>query len=862
MDFKKLRLGLDGSRPIDPVRIFNELAKPTEMNDLFSAQAEVLSEWFEKRDHFRDFVIKLPTGAGKTLVGLLIALSTMREKRGAALYLVESRQLAEQVVAQARSVGISATAYAGPRSVDAEFINGHVVLVGSYQALFNARTPFGFGSSCDPIEPAVVIIDDAHSGFSAVRDAFDVTVNRYDAQGLYDRLTPLLRSAFSDDKGLLLRFDQLSRGEGGTEQVMEVPPWAWARLWPEVFRQLESAGLSGDSGTAKDLRFSLPLLAQIGQCSRAIVSCGSYTVSSYLPMPDRFPTFGSAARRVFMSATLPEDGSIVRAFGPFGRPTSQNGATPQDGYVTMAPRTMAGIGRRLIVPCPTESPGRAGLYGLMREAAEQGLGAVALVPSWARARVWEEMGARAVASEELADAVASLREGAERRPVVFVNRYNGVDLPGDACRLLVVDGIPDGLSHHDRLMDGMFQGSRLHSRDVVRRIEQAMGRGSRGAGDYCSVVLLGWDLCRMVRDHRYSTFFTPSTRAQLEFGELVANELDDEEDLFEVLKQGMRGDSDLASVLAQFVADKVAGEDVGAAADGPLLEFAQVERDVCQRWADGDAKGSFARAKRYGEDESKEGPLRGYMLQVAAQIAYDRGNFDSGNRLMDAAHRANDRLYRAPAPQDAWTPSPQAARLLEIMKGRDRGVNALTRFDTGTFHLSTPKDVHPYEEALKKMGDFMGLTCDRPDQRREGADVVWMDENDSFALVIEVKADKGEEKPLCKTEHAQLLSSEKSFKQTHPGWDDSRVIVHHNWNVDKDVPVDGTRVFSPVKALEVRDALRSLWASVLSAGADVDAQARVCDQLLDEYSLRARPFVGYWTAPFVSAGDSLDRVGC
>ena len=76
VDFKKLRAESAKSKPIDPLEIFRRQPKPPEINDLYTSQAEVLREWNNRRDQ-QDIVVKLHTGGGKTLVGLLIAQSTI-----------------------------------------------------------------------------------------------------------------------------------------------------------------------------------------------------------------------------------------------------------------------------------------------------------------------------------------------------------------------------------------------------------------------------------------------------------------------------------------------------------------------------------------------------------------------------------------------------------------------------------------------------------------------------------------------------------------------------------------------------------------------------------------------------------------
>ena len=56
-------------------------------------------------------MLKLHTGGGKTLVGLLMAQSTMSETKESVLYLAPTRQLVNQTIEKAKQLGISAVPY-------------------------------------------------------------------------------------------------------------------------------------------------------------------------------------------------------------------------------------------------------------------------------------------------------------------------------------------------------------------------------------------------------------------------------------------------------------------------------------------------------------------------------------------------------------------------------------------------------------------------------------------------------------------------------------------------------------------------------------------------------------------------------
>lgn len=102
VNFAKLRTLKKKATPADPLEIFRRLPKPPGINDLYTSQAEVLETWYERRNQ-RDVVLKLHTGGGKTLVGLLMAQSTSNETSEPVLYLTPTTQLVNQTLEKAKA---------------------------------------------------------------------------------------------------------------------------------------------------------------------------------------------------------------------------------------------------------------------------------------------------------------------------------------------------------------------------------------------------------------------------------------------------------------------------------------------------------------------------------------------------------------------------------------------------------------------------------------------------------------------------------------------------------------------------------------------------------------------------------------
>lgn len=89
---------------VDPVDIYNTLDRTAAAGPLRPVQEEVLNEWFANRFNDRDVILKLHTGEGKTLVGMLMLLSRLNKGCGPCLYVCPNKQLAEQAAADAKKL--------------------------------------------------------------------------------------------------------------------------------------------------------------------------------------------------------------------------------------------------------------------------------------------------------------------------------------------------------------------------------------------------------------------------------------------------------------------------------------------------------------------------------------------------------------------------------------------------------------------------------------------------------------------------------------------------------------------------------------------------------------------------------------
>ena len=244
VDFSKRLAKKDITKRIDPIELYDTLDRASDKGELRTAQRAILSDWHQTLRSSRDLIVKLHTGQGKTLIGLLMLQSKLNEGIGPALYLCPNNFLIEQTCLQAKQFGI-AVCTAEP-DLPQEFLNGEVILVTSVQKLFNGLTKFGLGPKSKSI--GTLLMDDSHACIDAIRDAFCVTLLK--EHQAYEKLVTLFTSDL-ESQGAGTFADIL---ESDSNDVLPVPYWAWQEKNADVTKILSKVS------TTDEVKFVWPLI--------------------------------------------------------------------------------------------------------------------------------------------------------------------------------------------------------------------------------------------------------------------------------------------------------------------------------------------------------------------------------------------------------------------------------------------------------------------------------------------------------------------------------------------------------------------------------------------------------------------------
>ena len=477
INFSKINPSRAASRPTDPEDIFHSCTISDEtINDLWLAQGDALRDYHRNRGD-SDIAIALNTGAGKTMVGLLIAQSLVNETGGRVVYACASIQLIEQTHEKARGYGLDVTTYYQGDFSDHGYESGLTPCLTTYQALFNGKTIFRRH------DVAAVIFDDAHAADHILRDQFTLNIARSEMEKTYLDIHSLFVE-FHRDTGLDVSYKEVLT-DTTSNRTFWIPPSVVYETRSTLIRTLLTAGLTDCEST----KFAWDHLKNhIDRCC-VLVSGRSVTITPPFIPVHTLPYFSAGVRRVYLSATLRAPDAFARSFG----------RVPQR---VISPTTTAGECERLVL-IPSNLPHSTSPSEEIASLLE-GHKALILVPTHASAEKW-----RAVATlqdrQTVASQVREFRDSDTGRKdkLVLVGRYDGVDLPGDTCRLLVIDGLPMGsgpLEHYLWRDLGMASWLRY---TIAARLVQSFGRISRGMSDHGVVVLNGEELVKWLSAEKH-----------------------------------------------------------------------------------------------------------------------------------------------------------------------------------------------------------------------------------------------------------------------------------------------------------------------------------------------------------------------
>jgi len=760
VDFSK-RLGKKVvEKAVDPRAIYDRLDRASDKGPLRQAQDHILGEWFKSRRADRDVIIKLHTGQGKTLIGLLILQSRLSEGKGPAVYFCPNKQLVEQSCEQAKQFGFSYCR--GEDGIPQEFFDGKSILITTVQKLFNGLTQFGIGLKAH--RAGAILLDDSHACVDAIRDAVTIKIPR--KHPLHARLIDLFEA------------DLKHQGVGTLEDIkhehrdalLPIPYWSWFERANDV------TAVFADYADDDVLKWVWPVLRnRIADCA-CVVASHLIEITPHLAPLDLFRTYWDAPHRVFMSATVTDDSFLIKglrlAKETILNPLVYPGEKWSGEKMIIIPSLIHDDLKRSEIVHHFGTPSHGRKFGV-----------VALVPSFAATKDWEAYGALVAQKNTIDHCLNGLRAGVRDKTLVLVNRYDGVDLPDDQCRVLVFDSLPFSENLLDRYHESCRPEGEMTQLRLARSIEQGLGRSVRGEKDYSVIIVTGSELVRFIRHQKSRGYLSDQTQKQIEIGleasEAAQDDLKNETPpivaMQRLVDQCIKRDEGWKAYYVEQM-DKMQP----SAAKARGLDVFETELRAESLYQDNDPDGATAILQELA-DRIHSDYEKGYYLQEIARYRYAASKAES-NKMQIAAHRKNPYLLK---PREG-----AFVRKLEPLDGR-RITNVIMWIQShGNYdqmkvvvddilsRLEFGVAADDFERALQEVGEALGFASSRPDKEmKEGPDNLWCLQQGDY-LLMEAKSRVLEGRmEIYKDESGQMNNACGWFKTTYPGAAFTRLMV-------------------------------------------------------------------------------------
>lgn len=755
IDFKKRLASRAVEKKINPIDIYDGLDRRSEVGDLREEQKEILLKWWANSRKSKDLIVKLHTGKGKTLIGLLILQSKLNEKKGPCLYICPSKALVKQTCKDAEKFGIPCVQIESDGSLPDEFVSSEKILVTYIQKVFNGKSRFGVKGKYQKVD--TIIFDDSHACVDILNDSFKIKVDR--EHGLYKDLMALFSESLREQG--VGSFLEIQSGDSNT--FLPVPYWSWIDNLSTITEKILPYASEDDA-----VKFVWPLIKDdIGNC-QCFISGRGLEISTYINPISQFRTFAKAESRIFMSATTQNDSFFVKGLGLSPEAIESPLACDDERW--------SGEKMILIPSLMHELLDRNSIVGRIAKTKEgRGFGVVCITPSVKRSKLYKAQGAIITNSKSVFDEVNKLKFGKCDQTVVLVNKYDGIDLPDNACRVLVIDSMPYASSLTESYEEACIANSDLISIRNAQKIEQGLGRSVRGERDYSVILIISDDLVKFIKSQESRKYFSEQTRKQIDIGFEIAQISKEEQTstaapidaVNDLIGKVLSRDEGWKEFYRQKMNEIEDGESSSRDVTKKFLNVLSMERKAEFSLYRGDVeKACKLMQQLIDQGFANDLEEKGWYQQILARYLYRTSVIES-NKMQKSAFLLNSQLLK---PREGIN----YKKLNYINQNRIEKIKDWIAKFEGYEELSMSlksilesltfgQQAERFERALEDLGKALGFLSQRPDKTiKKGPDNLWCAEGDVY-FIFECKS----EVDLDRTE---IHKSETGQMNNHYAW--------------------------------------------------------------------------------------------
>ncbi len=503
-------------------------------------QSKMIDMYMQTAFDSKNVAIELPTGSGKTIIGLLIGEFRRRKYKEKVVYVCPNNQLVNQVAETAeKKYGISVTTFTGSKMEynpqdKSKYLQSASMAVTNYSSIFNVNSYF---SDAD-----VLIFDDTHSADGYIANNWALNINRYNDKDLFYQLLSTMKLIISESD-----YDRML-SETITEEDKN-----WCDLLPVLqLKTIEASVKSQIDNYVQntDMYYSWSKIRNNLLACNVYLSKNDIYIRPIIPPTQSLETFSNPKQRIYMSATLGNSGELERSMGV--SKIKRLNLNKEDSITT--------IGRRYFV-FPGASFNEESKFKIMAELSMTQPRSLILTESDEQVRNISEklieQGVQNIYQKEQLKNSFSEFENVSNGVAVLANRFDGIDLDGDKCRMLMLYNLPTTVNYQEKFFKSKLATGILYTEKIKTRITQAVGRCTRSDTDYSVVVVLGDDLENALLSSKITQGFTPELIAEINVGfEMISQNQSSIQDLIANVNLIYQQGDDWSELESEIIAER------------------------------------------------------------------------------------------------------------------------------------------------------------------------------------------------------------------------------------------------------------------------------------------------------------------
>ncbi len=779
--------------------------KNRKIEGIHDYQSKMIDLYMENAHSETDIALELPTGTGKTLIGLLIGEFRRRKYNEKVIYLCPNNQLVNQILDYSRNnYGIKAVGFTGSaRDYDPKdktiYLTGKGIAITNYSSLFNTNSFFQ--------DPDIIIFDDAHSGENYISSNWTVTIDRFKDKDLYYLFAEAIKDFVED-----MTYERLTNDN---PNLMDL---TWFDKIPNI-RLLDKYSDIQKIIDEYIMRIYTDIKYPWSNIRDNLFSCNFYlswreiVIRPYIPPTLTFLPFKNAKQRIYMSATLGKSGELERAFG-----------IPKITRLPMVKDWQnKTIGRKYFM-FPSASFDLKQTGNIIKKITEITDRVLMIVKN----------------NDTQNDIIKFLEKNTEvdiftgkdieyskeefisskHGFAIVANRFDGIDFPNDECRMLILLDLPNATHLQEKFLITRMAAMTLFEERIKTRVVQALGRCTRSNTDYAAVCVFGDDLMNSLISPAKLKQFNPELQSELLFGLNNSENQDNLDDYLELLDIFLNNREEW----------EAAEQDIISNRDKIISESSELDNSDYHSLMDSSKHEVYAQYNIWKEDyksaldnieviisklkrESLKG-YRGFWFYIGAYCAYNI--FKHGDRSYESVYK--EYLLKASKTTisinwfnkiiDIEDKEESVNNYMEyilediekvILKASKASINKFYDELDHVLDLLGGNDGNKFEQGHKELGRLLGYRTFNPKGDAE-PDPIWI-LNDKFCIVSEDKIYKNSDKPIPPKHVRQAAGHvnwvKSNYKQLSMGseLDSITVFITNSKNIEESASIHGEDIY-------------------------------------------------------------------